>query len=228
MAVYSPGKHFAQPHRVREGKDLAFHAKRALSDRSVDIVQEFLAAAQLMDRSARASRERHWAEQRLVGDVKPEDIKARGTTTVYADPPYTAQQYSRFYHLLETLVTGVPPVLQLVNGKVTRGLYPQGRYLSPFSSRRQAPGAFRKFIETARKADANLVVSYSAGIGKATGNARMVSLEDMRTWMVEAYGASNFSLERLDFRYRQFNNRGSEVSGRDDPEYLLIGRAYAR
>lgn len=227
LAVYSPGKHFAQPHRVREGKDLTFHARRALNDRSVDIVQKFLAAAELIEKIAPASDEGHWAEQRLVGDVQAEDLRTRGVTTVYADPPYTAQQYSRFYHLLETLVAGVPPVLQQVRGKVTRGLYPQGRYLSPFSSRRQAPDAFRGLIRTAREADANLVVSYSACIGTATGNARMVSLEEMCTWMVEAYGASNFMVERLDFRYRQFNNRDSEVSGRDDPEYLLIGRAHA-
>lgn len=228
LAVYSPGKHFAQPHRVSENKDLTFHAKRALSDRSIDIRQEFLAAARQIDFHTRHTKEGHYAERRLVSDVSSSDLRARDVRTVYADPPYTAQQYSRFYHLLETLTEGVPPILQRVKGSVTRGLYPEGRFLSPFSSRRQAPQAFQALMSAARDADANMIISYSDSVGKATGNARMVSLDDLVGWLCSAYGTTQVSVEQLDFRYRQFNHRDSEVPGREAPEYLIIGGSYDR
>ena len=227
-AVFSPGKHFAQPHRVRDGKDLTFHAQRALQDRRVDVVASFLEAVYAINDSARPAAERHLAERRLVGDVTAEDLSGREVSIVYADPPYTAQQYSRFYHLLETLVGGVPPLLQHVRGEVTRGLYPNDRYLSPFSSRRQAPQAFRSLIRTANSAGASLLLSYSAARGDATGNARIVSLDEIITWMGEAYGMGAVSVETLDLRYRQFNSSRAEVAGRDDPEYLVIGDAHAR
>src|SRR5699024_11516526 len=60
-AVFSAGKHFAQPHRVRPGKSLAFHMKRALTDRSVDVVEQFRRAVHEI--GARAAR----SEERRVG-----------------------------------------------------------------------------------------------------------------------------------------------------------------
>ncbi len=227
-AVFSPGKHFAQPHRVRDGKDLTFHAQRALQDRSVDVADEFLLATRTIERTARPSDEGHVAEHRLVGDTTAADLRTRGVSVAYADPPYTAQQYSRFYHLLDTLVTGVPPALQRVQGEVTRGLYPEGRYLSPFSSRRQAPQAFRDLIRVAHLAGASVVLSYSAARGSATGNARIVSLEEIVGWVGEAYGVAAVSVDRLDLRYRQFNSSRAGVAGREDPEFLVVGDAHAR
>lgn len=227
-AVFSPGKHFAQAHRIRSDKDLSFHGRRAVQDRSIDIVTAFLRATAEVERTAVQLEGGHCAERRLVGETSTTMLRARGVSAVYADPPYTAQQYSRFYHLLETLVSGVPPVLQTVHGEVTRGLYPEGRFLSPFSSRREAPPAFRRLIGTAHSAGAHVLISYSASRGPVTGNARIVSLEQILEWVRDAYGVSAVTVEQLDLRYRQFNNSGSEMQGRDDPEFLVIGRAHAR
>lgn len=227
-AVFSPGKHFAQPHRVRDGKDLTFHAQRALRDRGVDVVEEFLMAARTIEQVARPSGEGHAAEHRLVSDITAAELRMRGVSVAYADPPYTAQQYSRFYHLLDTLISGAPPALQRVQGVVTRGLYPNGRYLSPFSSRRQAPQAFRDLIHVSHAAGASVVLSYSAARGSATGNARIVSLEEIIGWVGEAYGVAAVSVERLDVRYRQFNSSRAGVAGREDPEFLVVGDVSAR
>lgn len=227
-AVFSPGKHFAQAHRIRSDKNLSFHGRRAVQDRSINVAAAFLRAATEIEHKAAQLEGGHWAERRLVGETPTSILRARGVSAVYADPPYTAQQYSRFYHLLETLVSGVPPVLQTVNGEVTRGLYPEGRFLSPFSSRREAPQAFRRLIETAHSSGAHILISYSASRGPVSGNARIVSLEQIVQWVRDAYGVSAVTVEQLGLRYRQFNNGGSEVQGRDDPEFLVIGRAHAR
>lgn len=227
-AVFSPGKHFAQPHRIRVDKDLSFHGRRAAQDRRVHIPSVVLHAAEKIDRIAANLAGGHRAERRRVGETAASLLRERGVTAVYADPPYTAQQYSRFYHLLETLVSGVPPVLQLVNGEVTRGLYPADRFLSPFSSRRGAPAAFQQLVGTTHSVGAHILISYSASRGAAIGNARIVSLEQIVEWVRDAYGVAAVSVEELQFRYRQFNNAGYMVEGRDDPEYLVIGRARAR
>lgn len=226
-AVFSAGKHFAQPHRVRPGKDLTFHAQRALRDRSVDIAEEFRLAAEEIDARAGAIEAQHDAGHRLVEDVGASDLIGRGISTVYADPPYTAQQYSRFYHVLEVLTSGVPVRLQRVKGKVTSGLYPDNKYHSPFSSRQQAPAAFRHLLSTARDADAHMILSYSDTRGAATGNARVVSLASLVKWVEESYGKDAVTVQELDLRYRQFNSAPLGVADRRDPEFIVTGRVRA-
>ena len=226
-AVFSAGKHFAQPHRLRPGKDLTFHAQRALQDRSVDVAEMFrLAAKEIEGRVPDATAE-HAAGHRLVEDVGASDLIERGITAVYADPPYTAQQYSRFYHVLEVLTTGVPVRLQQVKGQVTSGLYPDNKYLSPFSSRQQAPAAFSHLLSTARDAEADIILSYSGTTGTSTGNARVVSMSSLVRWVEDVYGRDAVTVRQLDLRYRQFNSTAAGVSGRNDPEFLVTGRTHA-
>jgi adenine-specific DNA-methyltransferase len=229
QAVFSAGKHFAQPHRTSAGKSLDFHAKRALADRSVDVEAAFIAAAAHVDRTARPRHEEHHAYQGLVEDVTVKNLQRWGITSVYADPPYTAQQYSRFYHVLETLVTGHRAPMQLVNGRVTTGLYPQGRYLSPFCSRRQAPAAFTHLARTCADAGARLVLSYSGNPSPdaVTGNARSVTIHQLVACCEAAYGARRVHVVQLGVGYRQFNRSASEVTGRQESEYLIIGEPVA-
>src|SRR5262249_31670739 len=131
--------------------------------------------------AARPVGEGHFAYHGRVEDVTAADLRRWGVTTVYADPPYTAQQYSRFYHLLDTIVSGCLRPLQRVRGAVTSGLYPDGRYLSPYCSRRNAPAAFMNLAEVSASAGARLVISYSGtpSPDAATGNARSVTIRQL-------------------------------------------------
>lgn len=224
-AVFSAGKHFAQPIKPTAEKDLTFHARRILHDRSVDTASVFTNALQATTRAAASAPNGHRAEVRRTEDTTAADLMHWGITTVYADPPYTAQQYSRYYHLLETLVAGKPSELQIVNGKVTAGLYPVGRYLSPYCSRTRAPAAFRHLARSAHDAGARLLLSYSGTThpqGK-TGNARTLQLEDLLSIVREFYPASKVSVTELELRYRQFNHQDARTPGRSDPEFLIIG-----
>jgi len=56
--------------------------------------------------------------------------RARGRAAWYLDPPYTADQYSRFYHLLETLARGDRPGIDSVKAR-----YRSDRFRSAFSLR---------------------------------------------------------------------------------------------
>lgn len=86
-------------------------------------------------------------------------------SVVYADPPYTRDHYSRFYHVLETIARRDNPSIARNPGaaenELSRGLYREDRHQSPFCIRSQAAGAFRELFELASSSRANMVVSYS-------------------------------------------------------------------
>ncbi|WAP70578.1 DNA adenine methylase [Jiella pelagia] len=73
---------------------------------------------------------------------------------IYADPPYTNDQYSRFYHLLETVLLYDYPA---IDGK---GQYRQGRFRSSFSLATKVDGAFKKMIAGAARVGSDLMISY--------------------------------------------------------------------
>jgi adenine-specific DNA-methyltransferase len=73
---------------------------------------------------------------------------------IYADPPYTDDQYSRFYHVLETLILYDYPE---VTGA---GVYRNDRFRTPFSIKSQAAGALEAMVAAVAKVDADLVLSY--------------------------------------------------------------------
>ena len=230
-AVFSPGKHFAQPHKIHRGKDLEFHSRRILSDRSVSILENFVEASKQIEAASRIEVENHRAYRQCVEDVSSDQLRDAGVNVVYADPPYTAQQYSRFYHVLDVLLESIPAKLQTKNGVVTSGLYPEGRYLSPFCSKTRAASAIGDLAVTSASAGASFVLSYSGSVSNLTGNARSVALPEIVRQMERAYGLGSVAVSRVPLTYRQFNKSSSGVVGRDDPEYVVTAsprRADAR
>jgi len=240
-ASYSPGKHFAQPHKLRPDKDLTFHRQRLLADRSVRILDRVHSAVQLLasvvQQSSGLTTKHHL--HHIVLHKPAEALTAEDLTNaslVYADPPYTAQQYSRFYHVLDVLAEGRPQVLQtqrqrkgMPSGEgasrgVTTGLYPTGRYLSDFCRASLAPIAFERFFENVYSSGATLILSYSQSVSGKTGNARVIDLPTLLASLRRFYG-SRIELMSVDLRYRQFNAAASSLDARDDREYLVV--AYA-
>jgi len=81
----------------------------------------------------------------------------RQAKVIYLDPPYSQGHYSRFYHLIETLVLyDYPEILH-------HGRYRTGRHQSPFSHMDEVAGAIGLVCETVRDAGSILVISYSKG-----------------------------------------------------------------
>ncbi len=75
-------------------------------------------------------------------------------SVVYADPPYSRAQYSRYYHVLETLAAyDYPP-------SSGAGRYRPERYQTPFSHRARVAAAFDKLAGTVAELGASLVLSY--------------------------------------------------------------------
>lgn len=80
---------------------------------------------------------------------------------VYADPPYTDMQYSRYYHLLNVAARYNYPEPSIVQGKYTTGLYTEGRYQSKLSQRNAAKNQIASLISFCAKSKINLAISFA-------------------------------------------------------------------
>lgn len=73
---------------------------------------------------------------------------------VYCDPPYTSDQYSRYYHIWETLIEYDYPV---VTGA---GRYRADRFSTPFSIKTKAVSAMTDLIASISESGSDMVLSY--------------------------------------------------------------------
>jgi adenine-specific DNA-methyltransferase len=100
------------------------------------------------------------------------DTKMR-PSVVYADPPYTDDQYSRYYHLLDTLLLYDYPT---VSG---RGRYRHRRFRTPFSMRTTVVEAFDELISGVAAIGADLILSYpSSGLLQKVGTSPIPLLKN--------------------------------------------------
>lgn len=74
---------------------------------------------------------------------------------VYIDTPYTGEQYSRFYHVLETVTKYDNPKLEF------KAKYRTDRYMSPFSLRTTVKQEFKNMLLYLSKENKKVVLSYS-------------------------------------------------------------------
>ncbi len=97
-------------------------------------------------------------------------IKARPPAVVYADPPYTSDQYSRFYHILENAVLYDYPT---VSGK---GQYRSDRFISGFSLKAGVDSSFVNLIAAAAKLPGVFVLSYPSNGLLKNSTKRVIGL----------------------------------------------------
>jgi adenine-specific DNA-methyltransferase len=173
--VNSIGKQFAQPIRPRrkDGTIKPHVIRQICRDRTMDAPRVF---------SGWLSRYRNLSQQRTHvvkrGDYRDvlAEIATKGDVgVIYADPPYTRDHYSRFYHVLETLcLQDWPEVTSTFHaGPTSHGLYRRDRHQSPFCIKSQAPLAFTELFVGARGLP--MLVSYSPFVDN--GHPRMMTLE---------------------------------------------------
>ena len=100
---------------------------------------------------------------------------------VYADPPYSRAQYSRYYHVLETLALYDYPTV------VGKGRYRTGRFQTPFSQLSRVHESFGGLFDAISEAGICLVLSYpSAGLLYKSGHDPVDMLK-RRFKMVETH-----------------------------------------
>ncbi|MDD5698600.1 MAG: DNA adenine methylase [Victivallaceae bacterium] len=233
-AVSAVGKHFAQPILTPDSSPKkAFSINRCLFDRKISIPENMDAAINELNSRTFALRGNN---RSLMIDIETIDqqfltgldgsrflhswLRVPKVDCIYADPPYTAQQYSRFYHILETVCRYDYPRLQMkADGKVTRGLYREGKHLSAFCSVSKSPAAFESLLRMSKALSSVLVLSYSESRA-ATGNRRMITPAQLKSLAnIQGFSVDSVSLTHS---YRPLNRAEKILDESDEVEQLYI------
>jgi len=83
--------------------------------------------------------------------------KRKEIAVVYADPPYTQDHYSRYYHLLDTLVLYDYP-------RVTaKARYRPDRLASAFGLRSRVANALDRLVRSSYELGSDIILSYPVG-----------------------------------------------------------------
>jgi adenine-specific DNA-methyltransferase len=188
--VSSVGSHFAQPLRVRtRAGTVKLSAVRAVVRRRVLSPDAIFTTWLRRYRSASLPRHdglsiRADFHDQLASPSLPVSV-------VYADPPYTRDHYSRYYHVLETIARGDEPGLSTMRfgteTLISRGLYRSDRHQSPFCIKSLAPQAFTELISGARRLEVPLVLSYSPHGGDGATRERVMAVGDIERLAREHY-----------------------------------------
>lgn len=139
---------------------------------------------------------------------------------IYADPPYTDMQYSRYYHLLNVVAKYNYPAPTVSSQGYTKGLYTEDRFQSSLSKKSHCLSDFKKLIEFAKLYNKNLAISfaYPQKTKLQKINRYVMSIEDIRNLCVSIFGASNVKV--VDINYEHSNNRNN--STKSVIEYLIL------
>lgn len=178
--VSSVGNQFAQPIRPRDasGHPKIASVRAAARRRSLDVTDLFLAALDRYGSRGATSTDGLAVRGDFSAILRdpPRDV-----SVVYADPPYTRDHYSRYYHVLETIALGDEPTVSRMrlgsDTLVSRGLYREERHQSPFCIKSQAPGAFAELFEGASDLRVPIVLSYSPHGDGSASRPRLMSIE---------------------------------------------------
>jgi len=180
--VNTVGKQFAQPIRPRysDGRPKLNLSERVSRDRRIDATIVFTT---WIDRylNTQLSGRKHRVIRNDFEEVL--DSLEGQVGVVYADPPYTRDHYSRYYHVLETLCLRDCPTVSTVridgNDRISRGIYRKDRHQSPFCIKSKAPHAFSTLFAKVRSLNVPLVLSYSPFEKNTGARPRLMSIKDI-------------------------------------------------
>lgn len=132
--------------------------------------------------------------------------KIKDADLIYADPPYTDDHYSRYYHVLETLVRYDYPQIE---GK---GRYRTDRFFSGFSLKSKVCSEFRSLISLTASLDCRLLISYN--------NDGLVPEDQLTKMCKEHY--SRLDCYKIPYNHSNQGRRNSECSNRSNPRRELL------
>lgn len=177
--VNTVGKQFAQPIKLQksDGSYQTLLVARSVRDRQLNVQDIFTDWAERWHLNARM----HSGNEVRCQDVMTFVREDKVSDVYYADPPYTIDHYSRFYHVLETLVLRDDPALDEIRkqgrAQVMRGIYRVGRHQSDFCIPSRANAAFELLLTEIAKKHRPLILSYSPFDSNSAERPRLLSIE---------------------------------------------------
>lgn len=223
--VSSVGKNFAQPIKVvdRKGKVKKFAINRCMKDRKMPIDAPFIDMWDEINSERRIVKE---TNEVLKMDAVEfiDEVDLSHVETFYLDPPYTIDHYSRFYHVLETLVEYDYPELEeksfhgkkyLMNGRY-RNDRVQSNYCIPSKGKREISLLIKKIAEKRK----NIVLSYSDSDDDKDTRKRVVSKDELLEILSANYPV--VEQKNITHRYRKLSSKESNRKEYEDSELLFV------
>lgn len=141
-------------------------------------------------------------------------------TVIYADPPYTDMQYSRYYHLLNTVAYYNYPKPTVSRGKYTKGLYLENRFQSQLSRKSSCLYSMEKLIKFSKKYNKTLAISfaYPQNRDAQKTDRYVMSIDELIESCKKEFGTDKVHVKKVN--YQHSNNRNSET--KKVLEYLII------
>lgn len=222
--VNTVGKHFAQPIKARDSKgDIKKTVyNKAVKDKTIDVVnlyREWLIKYKNLNKSDYQHITLQSDFEKCLKEL-PENVM-----TVYADPPYTRDHYSRYYHVLETLTLRDTPKISTVtihgSTHVSNGIYREDRYQSPFCIKSKAPDAFKKMFELISTSGRSLLLSYSPYDETKKSHPRVVTMQQLIS-LAKEYFDNVETVSAGSFKHNKLNSTEHFLEASDEAELLII------
>ena len=217
-AVFAKDGHMAQP--LSPVKNEVRHLKQ----RSKNIISLFMKKLDefiMFSSTEQRDNNKHHIYNLDIKDITKGDIfKDKKIKLIYADPPYTDMQYSRYYHLLNIAANYDFPMPTISRGKFTSGLYTEGRNQSDLSKKSTAKHRIEELCQYCKKNNIILALSYAYPedrINQKT-DRYTVSIEELITLAKQVFGSNNVSI--AEENYKHANHRNS--TSKNVFEYLII------
>lgn len=223
-AVNTVGKQFAQPLKLRDSKNSPKISliNKVLTDRSIDIITQY---NMWINKYTEANRspfnhrvlkmDYYDALQNISSDTK----------VVYADPPYTRDHYSRYYHILESICLKDSPKVSTIkiNGRdqLSRGVYREDRHQSLFCIKSKAHGAFDQLFSKVSDSGINLVLSYSPYNESLKSRPRLLTIEQILN-LAKNYFKEVDMISAGYFKHSKLNNSEKHLNASDNAELLIV------
>ena len=224
--VNTVGKHFAQPLRPRdkEGKVKKSLYNQTSKDRNKSITKNFLYSLEKFCLNYSANFNHEAIRSDYLDYLSSKECNQ---SIIYADPPYTRDHYSRFYHVLETLSLRDDPEISSnkAHGKtmLSRGIYRKNRHQSPFCIRNQAPKAFQLLFSKISEKKLPLVLSYSPYASEKNAHPRVMTIDQIREIALNFF--SKVDIDSVGkFSHSKLNRTDLNKEISFDSEYLFICR----
>ena len=222
--VDTVGKHFAQPIKARDskGKIKTTVYNKAVQDKTIkaiDLYQEWLRKYISLPKSSFQNTTMQCDYLQCLNSL-PDSVR-----TIYADPPYTRDHYSRFYHVLETMVLRDSPEISTVKihgvTQISNGLYRKDRHQSPFCIRSQAPDAFRNMFRVISQTNRNLLLSYSPYDETKKTHPRVVTMQQLIS-LAKKYFNNVDMISAGHFTHNKLNSTEHFLESSDEAEMLIV------
>jgi adenine-specific DNA methylase len=224
--VSTVGKQFAQPMKLldKRNKPKELLLQRSLRDRSYNVFDIY--SKWIQDYSTNCYQDTN--NFSVTSDFKKflSGNRERKIGFIYADPPYTIDHYSRFYHILESIALYDYPKLAVmtrakVGSTIMKGLYRDDRHQSTFCIPSKVNAAFTDLFSEASKFSCPLLLSYSPFDTGSENRPRLLTIDQI-VEIGKAYYKKAEVFEVKGHHHRKLNKAANNFADKTNGEVLIL------